>query len=26
VLHRELTAAGLTDLTWTREERGTRYH
>lgn len=25
VLHRELTAAGLTDVTWTREERGTRY-
>jgi fatty-acyl-CoA synthase len=25
VLHRELTAAGLTDITWTREERGTRY-
>ncbi len=26
VLHRELTAAGTTDVTWTREERGTRYH
>ena len=25
VLHRELTAAGLMDITWTREERGTRY-
>jgi fatty-acyl-CoA synthase len=25
VLHRELTAAGLTGVTWTREERGTRY-
>ena len=25
VLHRELTAAGTTDVTWTREERGTRY-
>jgi len=25
VLHRELTAAGITDVTWTREERGTRY-
>ena len=25
VLHRELTAAGITDITWTREERGTRY-
>jgi fatty-acyl-CoA synthase len=25
VLHRELTAAGVTDVTWTREERGTRY-
>ncbi len=25
VLHRELTAAGLTDIRWTREERGTRY-
>ena len=25
VLHRELTAAGLTGITWTREERGTRY-
>ena len=25
VLHRELTAAGLTDITWTREERGTHY-
>ncbi len=25
VLHRELSAAGLADITWTREERGTRY-
>ena len=25
VLHRELTAAGIADATWTREERGTRY-
>ncbi len=25
VLHRELTAAGITDATWVREERGTRY-
>lgn len=25
VLHRELTAAGTVDITWTREERGTRY-
>jgi fatty-acyl-CoA synthase len=25
VLHRELTAAGITDVTWTREERGTGY-
>ena len=25
VLHRELTAAGTADVTWTREERGTRY-
>ncbi len=25
VLHRELTAAGIADITWTREERGTRY-
>jgi fatty-acyl-CoA synthase len=25
VLHRELSAAGITDVTWTREERGTRY-
>jgi fatty-acyl-CoA synthase len=25
VLHRELTAAGMSDITWTREERGTRY-
>ena len=25
VLHRELTASGLTDVTWTRDERGTRY-
>ena len=25
VLHRELTAAGITDVTWIREERGTRY-
>jgi fatty-acyl-CoA synthase len=25
VLHRELTASGFTDVTWTREERGTRY-
>ncbi|MEV7398229.1 AMP-binding protein [Aeromicrobium sp. NPDC092404] len=25
VLHRDLTAAGLADVTWTREERGTRY-
>ena len=25
VLHRELTAAGIADVTWTREERGTRY-
>ena len=25
VLHRELTAAGTSDVTWTREERGTRY-
>ena len=25
VLHRELTAAGITGTTWTREERGTRY-
>ncbi len=25
VLHRELTAAGIGDVTWTREERGTRY-
>lgn len=25
VLHRELTAAGITDIAWTREERGTRY-
>ncbi|MEO6472490.1 MAG: AMP-binding protein [Aeromicrobium sp.] len=25
VLHRELTAAGITGITWTREERGTRY-
>jgi len=25
VLHRELTAAGTADLTWTREERGTAY-
>ena len=25
VLHRELTAAGVADVTWTREERGTRY-
>ncbi|KQV74512.1 acyl-CoA synthetase [Aeromicrobium sp. Root344] len=25
VLHRELTAAGTTDVTWTREERGTAY-
>lgn len=25
VLHRELTAAGIADVTWTREERGTSY-
>ena len=25
VLHRDLTAAGITDITWTREERGTGY-
>ena len=25
VLHRELTAAGIAGVTWTREERGTRY-
>jgi len=25
VLHRKLTAAGVTGITWTREERGTRY-
>lgn len=25
VLHRELSAAGIADVTWTREERGTRY-
>ena len=25
VLHRELTAAGITDVTWTREARGTKY-
>jgi fatty-acyl-CoA synthase len=25
VLHRELSAAGISDITWTREERGTRY-
>ena len=25
VLHRELTAAGITGVTWTREDRGTRY-
>lgn len=25
VIHRELTAAGTTDVTWIREERGTRY-
>jgi fatty-acyl-CoA synthase len=25
VLHRELTAAGITEVTWTREERGTAY-
>jgi fatty-acyl-CoA synthase len=25
VLHRELTASGIADVTWTREERGTRY-
>lgn len=25
VLHRELSAAGITGITWTREERGTRY-
>ena len=25
VLHRELSAAGVTDITWTREERGTTY-
>ncbi len=25
VLHRELTASGLADVTWTREERGTSY-
>ncbi len=25
VLHRDLTAAGIADATWTREERGTRY-
>ncbi len=25
VIHRELTAAGITEITWTREERGTAY-